>query len=217
MELSGSPAGGAFVRSASLMYTNRASSSRRSRCEPARSDADRLVDTRENTAGVPDADPSRWNRKLSSEDAVDSALEPDLRLAAKVTDGESAMRDRSDRVLLIELADECLSIGDATGSGNLVGTSIPGAPTPSSVSCDGGSGGNGRSGRMLLRSRFRTRCRQLTSAAQKRLESARCGTRREHRLILSGLEFTRDVAKFLEWSLGRLQGTGGEFEEEGEK
>jgi len=75
-------------------------------------------------------------------------------LVAKVTDGESAMRDRSDRVRLMELADAGLRIGDGTGSGSLVGTSIPGAPAASSVCCDGGSGGvgDGCSGRMLVRS-----------------------------------------------------------------
>ena len=105
--------------------------------------------------GVPDLmDPSRWNWKLSSEDAMDSALEPDLRLAAKVTDGESARSDRSDRVRLTEFAGECLSIGDGTGSGSRGGTSsMAASPAASSAGCDGGKGGVGgdSNGRMLVR------------------------------------------------------------------
>ena len=107
------------------------------------------MDTRPRPAGFPDLmDPSRWNWKLSSEDAMDSALEPDLRLAAaKVTDGESARSDRSDRVRLTEFAGECLSIGDGTGSGSRAGTSsMAASPAASSAGSDGGKGGVGDGG-----------------------------------------------------------------------
>lgn len=130
-ELSGNLAGGALVRAASFTYTNRASSSRRSRCEPARSDADRLVGIRATAPTGCGRDPAR--RKLSKDDAVDSALqEPDLMSPANVTGGMSPT-DRSDR----DVDGECLRIGDGTGSGSLACTTS----MASSPDC--------RSGRML--------------------------------------------------------------------
>jgi hypothetical protein len=77
-------------------------------------------------------------------------VEPDRLMSedAKVTDGESAIRDRSDRECLTELAPgECRRIGDGTGSGSLAGTPPPMLATAASSVRSGGT--NGRSCRML--------------------------------------------------------------------